>query len=179
MAGRRILHRADGLRQYSEMVPGEERNNLSAVGRQESARPWAWASAVAGGDDCGMEAPRGSVGIHRSVRSLRNALAIGPEVERVYGCQGFAAADAHGSVLVSNLWENYVRGTTGQSLRGTGGSRTRPCGYEGRRASATPAGKQASALARSRTWSSTFGGSRAVRHTPRAQSKPTAGLEPA
>jgi hypothetical protein len=41
--------------------------------------------------------------------------------------------------------------------------------------------KELSALARSRTWSSTFGGSRAVRHTPRAraQSKPTAGLEPA
>ena len=59
------------------------------------------------------------------------------------------------------------------------GNRTRSCGFEGRRASATPAGKVTSALARSRTWSSTFGGSRAVRHTPRAQSKPTAGLEPA
>ena len=59
------------------------------------------------------------------------------------------------------------------------GNRTRPCGFEGRRASATPAGKQPSALARSRTWSSTFGKSRAVRHTPRAQSKPTAGVEPA
>ena len=59
------------------------------------------------------------------------------------------------------------------------GNRTRPCGFEGRRASATPAGKKPSALARSRTWSSTFGKSRAVRHTPRAQSKPTAGLEPA
>ena len=32
-------------------------------------------------------------------------------------------------------------------------------------------GKRASALARSRTWSSTFGGSRAVRHTPRASSE--------
>ncbi len=42
------------------------------------------------------------------------------------------------------------------------GNRTRPCGFEGRRASATPAGKEPSALARSRTWSSTFGGSRAV-----------------
>ena len=59
------------------------------------------------------------------------------------------------------------------------GNRTRTCGFEDRRASATPAGKEPSALARSRTWSSTFGGSRAVRHTPRAQSKPTAGLEPA
>jgi hypothetical protein len=59
------------------------------------------------------------------------------------------------------------------------GNRTRTCGFEDRRASATPAGKQSNALARSRTWSSTFGGSRAVRHTPRAQSKPTAGLEPA
>ena len=59
------------------------------------------------------------------------------------------------------------------------GNRTRPCGFEGRRASATPAGKLLNALARSRTWSSTFGGSRAVRHTPRAESKPTAGLEPA
>ena len=42
------------------------------------------------------------------------------------------------------------------------GNRTRPCGFEGRRASATLAGKQPSALARSRTWSSTFGGSRAI-----------------
>ena len=49
------------------------------------------------------------------------------------------------------------------------GNRTRPCGFEDRRASATLAGKQSSALARSRTWSSTFGGSRAVRHTPRAR----------
>lgn len=45
------------------------------------------------------------------------------------------------------------------------GNRTQPCGFEGRRASSTLAG---SALARSRTWASTFGGSRAVRHTPRA-----------
>ena len=38
------------------------------------------------------------------------------------------------------------------------GNRTRACGFEGRRASATPAGKEPSALARNRTWSSTFGG---------------------
>src|SRR5262249_10769694 len=44
------------------------------------------------------------------------------------------------------------------------GNRTRPCGFEGRRASATPAGKQPSALARSRAWSSSFGAPRAVRH---------------
>lgn len=56
------------------------------------------------------------------------------------------------------------------------GNRTRPCGFEGRRASATPAGNELSALARSRTWSSTFGGSHAVRHTPRALSKPIAGF---
>src|SRR5262249_60835354 len=36
-----------------------------------------------------------------------------------------------------------------------------------------------SVLARSPTWSSTLEGSRAVRHTPGAQTKPTAGLEPA
>ena len=49
------------------------------------------------------------------------------------------------------------------------GSRTRPCGFEGRRASATLAGSvdRAHPLAGSRTPSATFGGSHAVRHTPR------------
>ncbi len=56
------------------------------------------------------------------------------------------------------------------------GSRTRPCGSEGRRVSATPAG---TALVRSRTWSATSGGSRAVRHTPRARTAAGAqGVEP-
>ncbi len=41
------------------------------------------------------------------------------------------------------------------------GSRTRPCGFEDRRASATLAEITSSALARSRTWSTTFGESRA------------------
>lgn len=49
------------------------------------------------------------------------------------------------------------------------GSRTQPCGFEHRGASATLAG---SALARSRTRSPTFGGSCAVRHTPRALHPP-------
>lgn len=51
------------------------------------------------------------------------------------------------------------------------GNRTRPCGFEDRRASDTPTGnrfRSLNALARSRTWSSTFGGSRAIRHAPRA-----------
>ena len=43
------------------------------------------------------------------------------------------------------------------------GNRTRPCGFEYRRASDTLAGTVPdSALARNRTWSTTFGGSRAI-----------------
>ena len=90
------------------------------------------------------------------------------------------------SNLVSDLRKVVCASVTPRGLRSKRGrsspppgNRTRPCGFEGRRASATPAGKQPSALARSRTWSSTFGKSRAVRHTPRARSKPTAGVEPA
>ena len=51
-----------------------------------------------------------------SAENLRAAwfLAIGSKVERVYGCQGFAATGAYRSVLVFNLWENCVRRTTGQ-----------------------------------------------------------------
>ncbi len=58
------------------------------------------------------------------------------------------------------------------------GSRTRSDGFEDRHASTTPARNclASSALARSRTWSATFGRSHAIRHTPRARSSVPGGI---
>ncbi len=63
---------------------------------------------------------------------------------------GSCAVPAHSEDVISNRPDHPPPG-----------NRTRPCGFEDRRAPDTLAGRS-DALARSRTWSATFGGSRAL-----------------
>ena len=58
------------------------------------------------------------------------------------------------------------------------GNRTRPCGFEDRRAPDTLTGSsQYSALARSRTWSATFGRSRAIPSHSKGNKRRSAGVQ--
>jgi hypothetical protein len=58
------------------------------------------------------------------------------------------------------------------------GNRTRPCGFEDRRAPDTLTGRsEYSALARSRTWSTTFGGSRAIPSHSKGYKRRSAGVQ--